>query len=103
MKIYHVERNHDLPLTKQIEELEKKHSNFKYLHTYMNGIHFMADTKFDQFLSELHACKTEDELEKVTNELRESEELTDQEKEMLDAESYCIYDGMQATSYRESW
>lgn len=43
MKIYHIERDFDKTLKKQVEELEKQYQNFRYLHSDGRKIHFMAD------------------------------------------------------------
>ena len=58
---------------------------------------------FEEFQDAIFGAKNLDELERVTNLMRESENLTEEEKMLLDADSYGIYDCMQAKEYAELW
>lgn len=43
MKIYHIERDYNKPLSQQKKELAKEYTNFNYLYTYSHIVTFIAD------------------------------------------------------------
>lgn len=45
MKIYHIERDYKKTLKEQKKDLEKQYTNFNYLFTDRNKLHFIADEK----------------------------------------------------------
>lgn len=41
--LFHVDRDYDTPLNRQLAELKKLHAGFEYLYTYGRKVHFMAE------------------------------------------------------------